>query len=351
MTTEVKKLDLSAMLKKTPTTGGQEAPPIQSEKKEDSTGEQKVPLVGTPIVKAEKTETLVDSEPAPEKKNSPSVGMKISLGTIKADDEVKPQEEPVPEEEEKEEVIKDEKTLYYESLTSKVELPSNKKQKKAPLKEGRKIPTEEELLQGATSCKLIDKEKYIAAAQNSGDLFGNYQSEFEKKESKVLETLRNLKKITDIKNMKKTNKIFLSGITLLAITGIGGLYYIEPDKHTFHNYKTSILSLAGHEVKNDTQPREIQTPEKNIPQEVVHVSEEEFITQEKEIQKEIQWQLNENDLGGYSLNFEILSGNEGQMIYKFEGIEYTLKTDLDEAIKNKLSLLKKEKILKYLRKK
>lgn len=265
----------------------------------------------------------------------------INIWSIKSDQ--KPEEIV---EEKVEEVIKDEKTLFYESLTSKV-LPEEEKKKiiqkkpKIDLKSIKKTDKDKSDQQDDWSwdqnCKIITdqdgkqkEECNVTSAVNTKkedkDLFSNYESDYKKKESKVIDTIHKLKELADLKKLTKTNKVFVVSIIMATVVWLSFLFYIDPETHSLENYKTSILTIAWKEV-----------------------TKAELDNHQLDIQNNINWQLNQNNLWWYDLDFEILIWDSWEAIYKFDGIEYTTKDDLDQAITDKLKVLKKEKIKNYLK--
>ena len=309
---ETKKINLSAMMKK----------PWKQEEKEKlkpTVDKDKLQDVSTDTIK----EKSVDTPPSIKK-----TWIKINIASIKSEHKA---EEIV--EEVKEEVIKDEKTLFYESLTSNVlwayKNKSIEKDKKIDLKNVKKIDE--------TECSTITdtewNEKEVCSiethnqnkAQNE-DLFSNYESDYKKKESRVIETIHKLKKLADIKKLTKTNKIFVVSIIMATVVWIWFLFYIDPETHSLENYKASILTIAWREV-----------------------TQQELLTHQTDIENDIKWQLNENRLWWYKLDFEMLANENGEAIYKFDGLEYMTKELLDIAITEKLKFLKKEKIKDYLK--
>lgn len=268
-------------------------------------------------------------------------GVTINIWSIKSD---KIAEEIV--EEVVEEQIKDEKTLFYESLTSRV-LTEEKKVIKEPIKidlkslktDWNKTDTNSADKKNNEICKEVDdgngniiekceKTETNTSEKEEKDLFLNYESDYKKKESRVIETIHKLKKIADIKKLTKTNKIFVISIVMATVLWISFLFYIDPETHSLENYKTSILTIAGREV-----------------------TQQELLEHQTDIQDDILWQLNQNNLWWYQLDFEILTNDKWEAVYKFDGIEYTSKEYLDAAIVDKLKLLKKEKIKNYLKNK
>jgi len=331
---EVKKLDLSAMMHN--------------------------PGSGNAVI-AEKNieENTWVSQDTDEKKVQKTSGIKINLSSIKSDK--KP--EPIKEIVEKPAEIKDEQTLYFESLTSRVikkptliqeQTKNEKKLKISALKtpinkvantQNTKIENKEDtklkisaLKQPILSCKIADKEKYIQhksdknidttknMENNSWEVFHNYESEFKKKETSVLDSIAKIKAIAQLKKLSKTNKIFLASIIWVTIIWLSFIFHIDPNTHSLDNYKASILTLAGKEM-----------------------SKQEVMDHQWDIQDEIAWKLEENNLGWYNLWFEILVNENWDAVYKFDGKEYESKDLLDLAISEKLEVLKKEKILDYFK--
>lgn len=166
----------------------------------------------------------------------------------------------------------------------------------------------------------IDKKNH------NQEVFSNYESDYKKEEGNVLEWIQKLKKIANIKKMSKINKIFISSLVVVSIASFVFLFYMQPANHSLNDYKASILTLAGKEM-----------------------TEQEVQEHKWEIQKEIEWKLEENNLWGYQLHFEILVDEYGAATYKFDGNQYQTKQDLDNAISEKLEFLKKEKIRNYLK--
>lgn len=186
---------------------------------------------------------------------------------------------------------------------------------------------QEKIKEESPEKKLSENEKKDVYEDENAEVFTNYESDFKKKESKVLEWIQKLKEIANIKKMSKTNKIFVFSIIGLTVIGVSFLVYLEPNKHTLENYKASILTLAGKQM-----------------------TQEEINTHQDNIQKEIDWKLEENNLWGYDLWFEILVNDMWEAVYKFDGIEYKSKQELDTAIQEKLEVLKKDKIREYFKK-
>ena len=306
---ELKKINLSAMMKKTSTANDNKN------------------------LKTDITEQKSESQ---DKRNTRNI--KIDIATIKSkpviQDEVKPK---------KTEVIKDEKTLFYESLTSNVLWQTNKKTE--DIKKQKKVDLSS--IQASEDNKDIEKndidiiwknekinnkdisniEKYNNAQSKKQDLFLNYESDYKKKESVIIDTLQKLKKVADLKKMTKTNKVFVVSIIMTTVLSIWFLFHVDPETHSLENYKASILTLAGK-----------------------HITKEELITHEADIEQEIVWQLNEKNLGWYQLDFEILTNKVWEAIYKFDGLEYPTKKLLDIAIDEKLEILKVDKIKNYFKK-
>jgi hypothetical protein len=135
-----------------------------------------------------------------------------------------------------------------------------------------------------------------------------------------------LKKLADIKKLTKTNKVFVVSIIMATVLWLSFLFYIDPETHSLENYKTSILTIAWREV-----------------------TQQELNNHQTDIKNDIMWQLNQNNLWWYQLDFEILTNDNWEAIYKFDGEEYSSKDSLDTAIKIRLKELKKEKIKNYLK--
>ena len=259
----------------------------------------------------------------------------INLWSIKS----AKKEEVVEVKQEVEEVAKDEKTLYYESLTSKVLTDKEKKQvqqekPKIDLKSLKtssantdiQNDTDKEVDSESNPKKEYEQSSSVNTKKEDKDLFLNYESDYKKKESKVIETIHKLKEIADLKKLTKTNKVFVASIIMATVLGISFLFYIDPETHSLENYKASILTLAWREI-----------------------TQAELDNHQLDIQNDIDWQLNQNNLWWYNLDFEILIGDSWEAIYKFDGTEYSTKEALDIAIKEKLKILKKEKIKNYLK--
>lgn len=288
--------------------------------------------------------TTDDGSPNAGKSKVIKAWVTINLWAIKSDKvEVKEEiEEEVVEE------IKDEKTLFYESLTSKVLAEEEKKKiiqqkPKIDLKSIKKTDNDSsenrEKSDSENNCKnIIDengKEKEVCDIKSSvntqkedKDLFSNYESDYKKKESKVIDTIHKLKEIADIKKLTKTNKVFVVSIIMATVLWLSFLFYIDPETHSLENYKTSILTIAWKQV-----------------------TQAELDNHQLDIQNDIEWQLNQNKLWWYDLDFEILINDNWEAIYKFDGMEYSSKELLDSAITDKLKVLKKEKIKNYLKSK
>ena len=267
----------------------------------------------------------------------------INIGAIKSD---KKEEEIIVEQVVEE--IKDEKTLFYESLTSKVLKDDPKKstvsqnKKKINIKSLKKTDNEKKDkndIEDKIVCEKINDEQWntsevckvsnkITSKKEEKNLFLNYEGDYKKKESKIIDTIHKLKKLADVKKLTKTNKIFVVSIMMATVLWISFLFYVDPETHSLENYKASILTLAGKEV-----------------------SHQELIDHQIDIEEEIQWQLNQNNLWWYEVNFEILTNDLWVAIYKFDGIEYNSKEYLDAAITDKLQILKKDKIKDYLKNK
>lgn len=326
----------------------------------------------------EENNTITDSNL--EKNTNKISGVKINLSSIKS--QIK--EKPVVKAAVKKETPKDERTLYMESLTSKMtdkpekltekkdtpskedstnienknkdlEEKTNHKNEvkklqisvlKKPIeknlqdnikKDGELLKKEKilELKTPITSCNIADKEDFLLEKlaqdnkewkNNSNEVFHNYESEYKKKEWNILEWIEKIKEIANIKKLSKTNKIFLASIIWITIAGLGFLFQIDPETHSLDNYKASILTLAWKQMTAD----EVKQHQGNI-------------------QEEIAWKLKENNLWGYNLWFEILVNEQWNAVYKFEGNEYESKKLLDEAIYWKLEELKKDRIRDYFK--
>jgi hypothetical protein len=135
-----------------------------------------------------------------------------------------------------------------------------------------------------------------------------------------------LKKLADIKKLTKTNKVFVVSIIMATVLWLSFLFYIDPETHSLENYKTSILTIAWREV-----------------------TQQELNNHQIDIENDIMWQLNQNNLWWYQLDFEILTNDNWEAIYKFDWTEYSSKDSLDIAIKERLKELKKLKIKNYLK--
>ncbi len=323
-------------------------------------------------------QTIADN--TPEKTTDKISGIKINLSSIKS--QIK--EKPVVKAAIKKEAPKDERTLYMESLTSKMtdkpekltvkkETPAKtistkienknkdleektnhknevkklqisalkrsieKKSQDNIKRDGELLKKEKilELKTPITSCNIADKEDFLLEKlaqdnkewkNNSSEVFHNYESEYKKKEWNILEWIEKIKNIANIKKLSKTNKIFLASIIWITIAWLGFLFQIDPETHSLDNYKASILTLAWKKMTAD----EVKTHQGNI-------------------QEEIEWKLKENNLWGYNLWFEILVNEQWDAVYKFEGNEYKSKQLLDEAIYEKLEELKKDRIRDYFK--
>lgn len=203
---------------------------------------------------------------------------------------------------------------------SKVET-TEKKEKIETLKKPLEMP-KVELNEDKLMEKIVQDNQNPKA--NPNEVFHNYESEYKQKQWHILDSIEKIKEIANIKKMSKTNKVFVTSIVWLTAVGIGFLFHINPDVSSLDKYKASILTLAGKQMTQE----EIQQHEWNI-------------------QEEIAWKLEENNLGGYDLWFEILVGEDGSAVYKFDGSQYDSKELLDEAIQNKLEALKNNRIRQY----
>jgi hypothetical protein len=282
---------------------------------------------------AETNNHVQDDSPNAEKKKIIKAWVTINLWSIKSEKK----EEVVEEKEEVVEVVKDEKTLFYESLTSKVLKEEEKDEQKVTkpkidLKSIKKSESSDDSSEWMKEDEKWDTEEISAntsgvnTKKEDKDLFLNYESDYKKKESKVIDTIHKLKEIADLKKLTKTNKVFVVSIIMATVLGLSFLFYIDPETHSLENYKTSILTLAWKQV-----------------------TQAELDDHKLSIQNDIDWQLNQNNLWWYDLDFEILINDLWEAVYKFDGIEYTSKDALDVAIKDKLKVLKKEKIKNYLK--
>jgi hypothetical protein len=65
--------------------------------------------------------------------------------------------------------------------------------------------------------KKCEKTEANTSEKEEKDLFLNYESDYKKKESRVIETIHKLKKIADIKKLTKTNKIFVISIVMATV--------------------------------------------------------------------------------------------------------------------------------------
>lgn len=282
--------------------------------------------------------------------NTSHINSKISLKNIKAE---KVKEEIVEDIPIKKKVVKDKQTLFYESLTSKVLLDDEKKNISAPWIISLKLEKTDQWSEEAssekikkyilttpdkadtnieTSCELSKKDEYIknhtTEQIKNWNVFNNYESDFKRKEASILNAIKRLTKIANLKKLTKTNKIFVSWIIITTILWVSFLFYVDPEIHSIENYKTSILDLAGQKM-----------------------TQEEINIHQKDIIDDIAWKLTQNNLGGYQLDFEILVNTSWLAVYKFDGDEYNNKSELDIAIQNKLIALKFDKIRNYLKNK
>lgn len=198
---------------------------------------------------------------------------------------------------------------------------TEKKEKIETLKKPLEMP-KVELNEDKLMEKIVQDNQNPKA--NPNEVFHNYESEYKQKQWHILDSIEKIKEIANIKKMSKTNKVFVTSIVWLTAVGIGFLFHINPDVSSLDKYKASILTLAGKQMTQE----EIQQHEWNI-------------------QDEIAWKLEENNLGGYDLWFEILVGEDGSAVYKFDGSQYDSKELLDEAIQNKLEALKNDRIRQY----
>lgn len=81
------------------------------------------------------------------------------------------------------------------------------------------------------------------------------------------------------------------------------------------------------------------------------MTQDELETHQTNIMNDIAWKLNQNNLGWYQLDFEILVNELWNAVYKFDGNEYKNKAVLDIALQEKLTELKLNKIRIYLQNK
>lgn len=323
---EINKINLSAMMKK----------PWEKENnnKSQAISQKSLEENLSPIIPSNSSEENKVEISNNEKVHS---GITINIDSIKSEHV---EEEII--EEVKKEVVKDKQTLFYESLTSNVLWNSkdNVWEKVEKINETSLKKSWDNIDWNKwwdESCSFIeDKEwekkeicniqQHNISEHEKNDVFLNYESDYKKKESRIIETIHSLKKIADLKKLTKTNKIFVVSIIMITVLWISVIFYIDPETHSLENYKTSILTIAGREVTH-----------------------QELILHQNNIENNIIWQLNQNNLWWYQLDFEILTNDNWEAIYKFENLEYRTKELLDIAITEKLEFLKKEKIKNYLK--
>lgn len=334
------------------------------------------------------TEKNTQQENIPEENSHKPSGVKINLSSIKS----QIREKPIIKTPEVKNEPKDERTLYMESLTSK--MTENSDEKESPKKENetnppkklsikkltpqkQKINTPEEekntekeikklqisalkkpieqsnnsvikidetkvkkakiseLKKPLDSCDIAQKEEFLLEKlahdnknpkANPNEVFHNYESEFKKKQGHILESIDKIKEIANIKKLSKINKIFITSIIGLTVIWIGFLFHTNPESLSLDNYKASILTLAGKQMTT----QEVKEHQGNI-------------------ENEIAWKLEENNLWGYNLGFEILVNEQWDAVYKFDWEEYETKELLDVAIYGKLEELKKDRIRDYFK--
>jgi hypothetical protein len=64
---------------------------------------------------------------------------------------------------------------------------------------------------------VYDIKTSVNSKKEDKDLFLNYESDYKKKESKVIDTIHKLKEIADIKKLTKTNKLFVASIIMATV--------------------------------------------------------------------------------------------------------------------------------------
>jgi len=73
--------------------------------------------------------------------------------------------------------------------------------------------------------------------EENSEIFWNYTSEFKWKENIIFENFKKLK------NLPKTNPIFVWTIILITISFIWSLFVLAPEKHSFTIYKNNIQDV------------------------------------------------------------------------------------------------------------
>lgn len=138
-----------------------------------------------------------------------------------------------------------EKEIETKELTEKVETEKVEEvQKQETEKSVEEIEKEIDLeVKKETEEKLhLNTEKEEKEDENK-ELFWNYQSDFDKKQSNIFEQIEEKKKkIQEKLKQPKTRVTFVLSLLLITISIIWSLFYFDPEHHSLERYQTSIIN-------------------------------------------------------------------------------------------------------------
>ncbi|QFR39540.1 hypothetical protein A9Q91_04945 [Candidatus Gracilibacteria bacterium 28_42_T64] len=336
--TDGKKINLSAMISSSNKSDTKTPPtetPVEEKKQE------------TPNILSEQpvSDKIEKPEPVTESKKIDIKSLSASVSNEKKDDETSSQDTTQknmikPEkEEEKTGLVTKKKKVDIKNISpsiSKTEKENIVPVQGAPKKEDIKIienkteikeDSKEVTNQDDSNKTLLENSannEELEEKATTSEIFKNYSSDFNGKAQGII------KEIKKLKNLRKTNPKFLGFIIIVTVIGISFLFYVDPKNHSYTNYKASILNVYNKQTNPNYQTN-------------THSGSQ----QEEDLANNTP-KINWNDLSihewGFNLKIESQTGTGGTLVYKFEGILYTSKEDLDQAVEASITLQKTRRI-------
>lgn len=190
-----------------------------------------------------------------------------------------------------------------------IDIPSEEKKSETPNEENieekkdTQIKKQEKEKYGDIISKIDVKSEIEDGKENKWEIFSNYKSDFIWKENKIYESIKKLK------NMPKTNFIFLWLIIGITLISISWMFKFFPEKHSIQNYKTSIIDTYNIVIQKEETPWEVSF-------------------------KNIEW---------YDISIEYRTNKKWIVEYKYKGITYINEAEIEWIILNNIKIHTEEK--------
>lgn len=176
---------------------------------------------------------------------------------------------------------------------------------------------------------LIDEnQEKTAKDKENNDIFANYTSDFEKKETSIM------KKLIALKNIPKTRPVLVGGLIGSTVMWLSLFFYLTPDNHPIKNTQ---INLIGKEVIVENN---------NITKTWSSLPVEENVTQEN-----LEWREEKIERGGVKFNINKKKWLDWVIIYQYNGEEFLEEKALFIKLDAELSKKKSEKVQNFFQSK